>query len=125
MRDAESALADFGMMLNNGSDMASLKGFALHELGREEEARKWAQDNIMSNSLPGGEAYAVAAALLSDIGDNDQALKYLESALANGYGSLYEVTMSEEPYVNLKLVRRHPDFNITIERYTENFIEKE
>ena len=79
----------------------------------------------MSNSLPGGEAYAVAAALLSDIGDNDQALKYLESALANGYGSLYEVTMSEEPYVNLKLVRRHPDFNITIERYTENFIEKE
>ena len=125
MRDAESALADFGMMLNNGSDMASLKGFALHELGREEEARKWAQDNIMSNSLPGGEAYAVAAALLSDIGDNDQALKYLESALANGYGSLYEVTMSEEPYVNLKLVRRQPDFNITIERYTENFIEKE
>ena len=125
MRNAESALADFGMMLNNGSDMASLKGFALHELGREEEARKWAQDNIMSNSLPGGEAYAVAAALLSDIGDNDQALKYLESALANGYGSLYEVTMSEEPYVNLKLVRRHPDFNITIERYTENFIEKE
>ncbi|MGM9869849.1 MAG: tetratricopeptide repeat protein [Sodaliphilus sp.] len=125
MRNAESALADFGMMLKNGSDMASLKGFALHELGREDEARKWAQDNIMSNSLPGGEAYAVAAALLSDIGDNDQALKYLESALANGYGSLYEVTMSEEPYVNLKLVRRHPDFNITVERYTENFIEKE
>ena len=88
-----------------------------------DEKRK--PENVMSNSLPGGEAYAVAAALLSDIGDNDQALKYLESALANGYGSLYEVTMSEEPYVNLKLVRRHPDFNITIERYTENFIEKE
>lgn len=125
MRNAESALADFGMMLKNGSDMASLKGFALHELGREEEARKWAQDIIMANSLPGGEAYAMASALLSDIGDNDQALKYLESALANGYGSLYEVAMSEEPYVNLKLVRRHADFNITLERYMTNFQEKE
>lgn len=125
MRNAEAALADFGMMLNNGSDMTSLKGFALHELGRDEEAKKWAQDNIMTTSLPGGEAYAIASALLSDIGDNDMALKYLESALANGYGSLYEVNMSEEPYVNLKLVRRHTDFKMMVDRYSNNFVEHE
>ncbi len=125
MRNAEAALADFGMMLKNGTDMTSLKGFALHELGRDDEAKKWAQDNIMASSLPGGEAYAIASALLSDIGDNDQALKYLESALANGYGSLYEVNISEEPYVNLKLVRRHPDFKMMVDRYTQNFTEHE
>ena len=125
MRDAEAALADFGMMLKNGSDMESLKGFALHELGRDDEARKWAQDIIMSSPLPGGEAYAMASALLSDIGDNDQALKYLESALANGYGSLYEVSFSEDPYVNLKLVRRHPDFKALVDRYSQNFVEHE
>lgn len=125
MRNAEAALADFGMMLKNGADMTSLKGFALHELGRDDEAKKWAQDNIMATSLPGGEAYALASALLSDIGDNDQALKYLESALANGYGSFYEVNVSEEPYVNLKLVRRHPDFKTMVDRYAQNFTEHE
>lgn len=125
MRNAEAALADFGMMLKNGSDMTSLKGFALHELGRDDEARKWAQDNIMQASLPGGQAYAIASSLLSDIGDNDQALRYLESALANGYGSLYEVCISEDPYVNLKLVRRHPDFKTLVDRFTQNFTEHE
>lgn len=124
MNDGEAALADFGMMLKNGKGMESLHGFALHELGRDDDARKWAQDQITSSTLPGGEAYAYASSLLSDIGDNDQALKYLESALANGYGSFFEVSVNEDPYVNLRLVRRHPDFMTILGRYAVNFEEK-
>lgn len=121
LNNSEAALADFGMMLKSGTDMKSLQGFALHELGRDDDARKWAQDQITATKLIGGEAYVYASSLLSDIGDNDQALKYLESALANGYGSLFEVTVNEDPYVNLKLVRRHSDFEVTISRNQANF----
>ncbi len=121
LNNSEAALADFGMMLKSGTDMKSLQGFALHELGRDDDARKWAQDQITATKLIGGEAYVYASSLLSDIGDNDQALKYLESALANGYGSLFEVKVNEDPYVNLKLVRRHSDFEVTISRNQANF----
>ena len=124
LNDSEAALADFGMMLKNGKGMESLHGFALHELGRDDDARKWAQDQITSTTLPGGEAYAYASSLLSDIGDNDQAMKYLESALANGYGSYYEIKFNDDPYVNLRLVRRHPQFEDLVVRYASNFEEK-
>lgn len=122
----EPAMADFGRMMAVGSDMGSLHGFALHELGRDDEARQWAMKIIRDNILPGGEAYFYASALLSDIDVNDpQALKYLESALANGYGSLFEVMTNVEPYVNLKLVRRNRNFNTVIGHYADNFKEKE
>ncbi len=120
----ESALADFGRVLSLGSDLESMRGFALHELGRDDEARQWAQNIITASNIVGGNAYVVASALYSDIDDNDQAIKFLESALANGYGSWFEVKTNEDPYVNLKLVRRHADFQTLIERYVGNFDEK-
>ena len=104
--------------------MASLRGFALHELGRTDEARQWAEKIIADNTITGGQAYYYASALLSDMGDNDQAYKYLEAALANGYGSAFEVSVSEEPYVNLKLVRRHPQFAALVSQYGDNFAVK-
>lgn len=125
LRNTDAGLADFSLAINNGSNLASLKGFALHELGRDDEARVWAQEIIRDNVLPGGESYAVASALLSDIGDTDQAVKYLENALANGYGSLFEVQTNVDPYVNLKLVRRSPDFGTLVDRYKTNFEEHE
>lgn len=124
LRQADAATADFQKVLLGGSDMASLRGFALHELGRTDEARQWAETIIADNSITGGQAYYYASALLSDIGDNDQAYKYLEAALANGYGSAFEVNISEEPYVNLKLVRRHPQFAALVSQYSSNFAVK-
>ena len=121
LRKADIAKNDFEKMLVNGNDMHSLRGFALHELGRADEARQWAKDVIANGILPGGETYYYAAALLSDMDDNNAAYGYMESCLANGFGSLYEVTANEDPYVNLKLVRRHPDFNTLIDRYKSNF----
>ncbi len=121
LRQVDAATADFQKVLLNGTDIKSLRGFALHELGRDDEARQWASDMIAQNSMAGGEAYYYASALLSDIGDNNAAYSYLDSALANGFGSLFEVSVSEEPYVNLKLVRRHPQFQNLVNQYTDNF----
>lgn len=122
LRKPDEALADFSAMLANGDNMASLRGFALHEIGKDEEARQWARKIIADNPLPGGEAYYYAAALLSDIDPADeQALKYFESALANGFGSKFLAEVSEEYYVNLKLLRRNENFATVLNRYTDNF----
>ena len=122
LRKPDEALADFSAMLANGNNMASLRGFALHEIGKDEEARQWARKIIADNPLPGGEAYYYAAALLSDIDPADeQALKYFESALANGFGSKFLAEVSEEYYVNLKLLRRNENFATVLNRYTDNF----
>ncbi len=124
LRQADAATADFQKVLLNGSDLKSLRGFALHELGRDDEARQWASTIITDNALSGGEAYYYASALLSDIGDNNAAYSYLDAALANGFGSAFEVSVSEEPYVNLKLVRRHPQFQNLVNQYADNFAVK-
>ena len=123
------ALADFEKVGSFNNDLNNLKGFALHELGRDEDARKWAKEIVQKGVLPGGEMYYYAAALLSDIGDenngdNRQAMEYLRSALANGYGSLYEINVNEDPYVNLKLLRRNAEFKSTIEQNQTNFQER-
>ena len=123
------ATADFRQAANADDQMYYLRGFALHELGREEDARQWARQIIDKGILPGGECYFVAAALLSDIGefeagDKTQAINYLRSALANGYGSRHELLRNEDPYVNMKLARRYSDFQTLIDQNTFNFQER-
>ncbi len=125
LKNEPNANLDFASVLQNGTDMASLRGFALHEMNRPEEARAWAQQIIQDNPLPGGESYYYAAALLSDMGDNQAAMKYFDSALANGYGSLYDVRINEAPYVNLKLLRRDAGYNQMVTNYQTNFQERQ
>lgn len=129
LKNAVGAINDFEAMLRLGKDFKSLRGFALHELGNDLEARDWAKQIIQDGILPGGQTYLVASALYSDIGDvemGDKAssIECLRSALANGYGSLYEVTVNEAPYVNLKLVRRYPEFKTIVEQNEDCFKER-
>ncbi len=124
--NAASAKKTFEQVLACGDDMSSLRGFALHELGREDEARAWANQIIQDNRIIGGQSYFLASALLSDIGDYEagdkvKSMEYLRSALANGYGNLHEIKVNETPYVNLKLVRRYPDFQTTLDQNQLNF----
>lgn len=121
-----AASRTFEQVLACGDDINSRRGFALHELGRPDEARQWADKIIQDNRIIGGKSYIIAAALLSCIGDYEagdktQALNYLRSALANGYGSAYELMDNETPYVNLKLVRRYPEFLTIIDQNSANF----
>lgn len=129
LNDPTLAKVDFEKVASFDDDLAHLKGFALHELGRDEEARAWAKHVIQEGILPGGETYFYASALHSDIGENEMgdkaiSLDYLRSALANGYGSLYEMKVNENPYVNMKLVRRYPEFNTILEQNETNFQER-
>ena len=124
--NASAANRTFEQVLACGDDMSSLRGFALHELSRDDEARAWANQIIQDNRIIGGQSYFLASALLSDIGDYEagdktKSMEYLRSALANGYGNLHEIKVNETPYVNFKLVRRYPDFQTTLDQNQRNF----
>ena len=123
--DAVTATADFERVAQLNDDTAhGLRGFALHELGRADEAKQWAQKIIENTSMAGGEAYYYAAALYSDMGEDKLALEAFKKCLANGFGSLFEVRVNEDPYVNLKLVRRLADFETLVSQSQINFQER-
>lgn len=118
------ARADFEQILLTGSDFYSLRGFALHELGRDDEARQWAADIVANGPKTGGEPAVYAAALMAEIGDNTAALDYLKSALAAGYGSLYELRVNDAPCINLSALRKLPEFNTLLSDWQTNFQER-
>lgn len=123
--DAVTATADFERVAQLADDTAhGLRGFALHELGRTDEAKQWAQKIIENTSMAGGEAYYYAAALYSDMGEDKLAIEAFKKCLANGFGSLFEVRVNEDPYVNLKLVRRLADFETLVSQSQINFQER-
>lgn len=119
---ADAAIADCNRVIarDNGL-MTSLKGFALHEVGRDDEARAWAQKIINDNIMPGGQSYYYAAVLMSYIGDNDKAMEYWTSSLANGFGSKYEAMENENPYLNLRLLRKIDGFKTLMGHNSSNF----
>lgn len=125
LKNVKDANADFEKVLTlDPNDLASLRGFALHELGRDAEANAWAEKMIQMNPAVGGEAYFYAAALQAAMGNKAQGIKNLESCLANGYGGLYDVKVNEAPYVNLSALRSEPAFNMLISQSQLNFQER-
>ena len=125
LKSNTAANADFEKMLTlPDDDMTSLRGFALHELGRDSEANAWAENKIKELSATGGETYYYAAALQAAMGNKAQGIKYLESCLANGYGGLYDIKFNEAPYVNLSALRSEPTFNMLVNNSQLNFQER-
>ncbi len=121
LNDKEDARSDFNSILMLGSGVESLRGFALHQLGRDDEAVKWCEDIVKNNSVAGGEAYFVAAVLMSQCGNADAALDYLDKALASGYGSYYDVMINESPMTSLEDVRYMEQFKTIVEKYDSLF----
>lgn len=129
LKNAVAAQKDFETILDLGNDIYSMRGFALHELGKDMDARDWAKQIIQDGILPGGYSYYVAAALYSNIGDvamgdKGKAIESLRSALANGFGSLYELKVNEDPCVNLKLMRSYVEFNEILQQNEDCFKER-
>lgn len=125
LKNTSAASADFQKMLTlPDEDVTSLRGFALHELGRDAEANAWIERTIKDTSVTGGEVYYYAAALQAAMGNKAQGIKYLESCLANGYGGLYDIKLNEDPYVNLAPLRSEPAFNMLVNQSQLNFQER-
>lgn len=125
LKNAAAAKADFEKVLTlSDDDFTSLRGFALHELGRDSEANAWGEKIVVEAPAVGGEAYYYAAALQAAIGNKAQGIKYLESCLANGYGGLYDIKLNNDPYVNIAPLRNEPAFNTLLSNSQLNFQER-
>ena len=125
IKNVAAATADFQkVLLLPDEDVTSLRGFALHELGRDTEATAWADKMIQAFPATGGETYYYAAALQAAMGNKAQGIKYLESCLANGYGGLYDIKLNDAPYVNLAPLRSEPSFNMLLNQSQLNFQER-
>ena len=117
------AKRDYALVLMLNDDITSLRGFALHELGRDEEAIAWAAKIVDDGILPGGEAYYVAAAVCAACGNNDKAYSYLSSALANGYGNYHNLTTSDHPVVTVASLKGEK-MDALLKQYAQMFVAK-
>lgn len=86
--DVERATADFERVLELDTEVVfdSVRQYALHLLGRDEEAKEW-MDVVLEECKYSPEANYEAACLYALIGDVDMSLEYLFYALQLGYRS--------------------------------------
>lgn len=125
MDNLRLAVNDFNMVTRiAGNDVYSLKGLALQELGRDNEALKWLQDISRAN-VSGGDNFYYAAVLMAMRGDNFKAMEYMQKAIDNGYGSKYALTADKLSFINLGSLRDEPQFPVMVEKAMPNFIEKD
>ncbi len=119
--DENAAKNDFTEILLTGDGNDLLRGFALHELGRDDEAAQWCESIVKEEKRSGGEARFVAAVVMSLCGRADDAIAYLDQALAHGYGSYYDVMDNETPLRSLRQVRHLEKFKSTVEAHKSLF----
>ena len=115
---------DMNIITMLSDDLEDLKGFALNEMERDNEALKWLQ-KVASLNMPGGENYYYAAIFMAMRGDDYSAINYLQKALDSGYGSLYKLKYDELSALNLKSLREKADFLLTVDKAQLNFVESD
>lgn len=121
LKKSTSAEGDFGKVLTLGADISTWRGLALTGLNRNDDAASWCSKIISDGILPGGESYYVAAVVMAQGGQTDKALDYLDSALANGYGSYYNVAVAEDGYMTLAPIRANERFKALVSKYESQF----
>lgn len=120
MDNLKAAVKDFNTMTLLSDEAYDLKGMALSELGRDNDALKWL-NGITKGNVPGGENYYYAAVFMTLRGDNYKAIEYLQKALDNGYGSLYKINYDQLSMLGLKALRSEPGFDLLVEKAQRNF----
>lgn len=110
----ELANADFEEILRQDTvAMAgSCRQYALHFLGRKNEAIEW-MDKIVASDPNNHGVYYDRACLLSQMGETDEAIAALRVALEKGYRSFAHIENDND----MDPIRNHPNFIALIEEY--------
>ncbi|MBR5681481.1 MAG: hypothetical protein IKX19_12590, partial [Clostridia bacterium] len=96
-----------------------LKGFALSELGRDDEMYSWL-DHVTAQKIPGGESFYYAASLMDKRGNVIREVDYLRQALELGYGSLYRLRDDIFSPIGIKTLREA--HGLSVEELVEKMI---
>ncbi len=117
-RDLLTRVLDMSSADDN--DPESLRGFALMNAGRRDEARKWAE-RIATNADPHGRADYVAACLYAQLGDNDAAIERVEAAMKKGYADYDAWTRDSRPVFSIAPLRSDSRFTDLLSKYASLF----
>ncbi len=118
----EAALNDLNAVARFSDDLYDFRGFALSELGRDNEMYGWL-DKVTKQKQPGGENFYYAAALMALRSNNITAMDYLRQAIEQGYGSLRLLRDDIFSPIGIKSLREEPDFQLLLEKAQPNFQE--
>ena len=112
--NTESANADFEEILKQDTvaKSGSCRQYALHFLGRDDEAIEW-MDKIVASDPENNGPYYDRACLLSRMGKIDEAIAALRVSLEKGYRSFAHIDNDDD----MDAIRTHPDFITLINEY--------
>ena len=108
------AEADFEkvLQLDTLADGSSCRMYALHFLGRDQEAEEWMDRIIQSDPEDDGNHYD-RACLLSRMGKTEESINSLRTAFEKGYRSFSHIRLDDD----MDAVRELPEFKALIEEY--------
>ena len=114
---------DLSVITHLSDNVEDLKGIALSQLGRDNEALKWL-NTITGINMPGGANFYYAAVFMALRGDNYKAMEYTQRAIDLGYGSLLNLKYDNLSPISLKALRSEPGFDLLIDKAQRNFYEQ-
>ena len=119
--DKAKAEEDFNTVLQLDTTVrdGSCRQYALHFLGRDEEADEWMQKLIDNEPYDMGHYYDKAC-LYSRMGRTDEAVKALETALEMGYCAFPHIENDDD----MDAIRGRDDFKALIVKYKEKLAER-
>ena len=109
------ATRDLNTVALMGDDPQDMRGLALSELSRDNDAFKWL-NRITAAPQTGGENYYYAALFMAAKGDNYRALDFVQKAIDNGFGSVYRLRDDVLSPLNLKSLRGEPQYELLMDK---------
>ena len=116
------ATRDLNTLMFMSDDVYDLKGFAMSEAGRDDDAYAWLQ-RISSTATAGGENFYYAAALMALRGDNFRAMDFLQKAIDMGYGSRHRLVNDVLSPISIQSLRSEQGFDLLVDKAQRNFVE--
>ena len=117
----EGAEEDFRMVtqIDTSATDGSCRMYALHFLGKDDEAMEWMQKVIDENPDDAGVWYDKTC-LLCRMGRGDEAVEAMRTCFAKGYANFEHIRADDD----LDLIRERDDFKALVEEYTEKIDER-
>lgn len=112
-----------GLTTYPDADVRSLKGFALLNLGRTEEADAWIESvlaDAATTSLDGEVEY-IATCYYAARGDESRAFVCMAQSLDKGYSNYHNWTAADEAGITVAPLRSNPRFQALLTRYSHIF----
>lgn len=121
----ESAATFYERVTDNRSEydetVKSLRGFALLNTGKAEEAIAWIEKLLAENNDTDGTANYYASCLYAQAGHEDKALDCMERALANGYANAHNWNRNNDAGINVDPIRHSLRFTALLQQYKAIF----